>query len=182
MLTLRVPITEESFDEEKNEFIPPVFIVLELEHSLVSLSKWESKWEKPFLSNVEKTNEEILSYIECMVLTPDFPPEILSRMTEENFTQINQYMNAKMTATWFSDAVPTTKSREVITNELIYHWLSAFSIPYQPAETWHLNRLFTLIKVANAKNAKPQKMSKSEIFERNRRLNAQRKAEMNTSG
>ncbi len=180
MLTITVPGVE-YFDEEKQEFLTDGDFVLELEHSLVSLSKWESIYEKPFLGVGEKTTEEILSYIETMILTSKFPPEVLHNLSEDNLEQINTYIEAKMTATWFSDVPNAPKSREVITSELIYFWMFGFNIPMQ-CETWHLNRLFTLIKVCNVKNAAPKKMSRGEQAARNRELNAQRKAQLNTQG
>lgn len=171
----------ELFDEEKQEFTYSESFVLELEHSLVSMSKWESIHEKPFLKKGEKTSEEVFSYIKCMILTPDFPPEVLLRLSQENLNDINTYIDAKMTATWFSDIPSGKQSSEVITAELIYYWMISFTIPFE-CEKWHLNRLFTLIKICNLKNAKPKKMSKSEIAARNRELNARRKAELGTTG
>lgn len=180
MLIITVP-GDEHFDEESQEFVTIGDVVLELEHSLVSLSKWESLVEKPFLGHGEKTTEEVLKYIEIMIQTPNVPPEIVHRLSQKNFTEINQYIDAKMTATWFSEVGNKQKSREVITAELIYFWMISFNIPFE-CETWHLNRLFTLIKICNVKNEKPKKMSKSEIAARNRELNAQRKAQLGTRG
>ena len=180
MLMIVVPGIE-LFDDTNQEFTTQGDVVLELEHSLVSLSKWESIYEKPFLGEGEKTTEEVLGYVKAMTLTPKVPEEIFHKLSEENVTAINEYIDAKMTATWFNDAPGAPKSREVITSEVIYYWLIAFQIPFE-CETWHLNRLFTLIRVCNIKQAKPEKMSRAEIAARNRELNAQRRAQWGTQG
>jgi len=180
MLILKVPGIE-LFDEALHVFTTEDAFTLELEHSLVSLSKWESKFEKPFLTGEAKSDEEALAYIEVMILTPEFPPDILTRLSDENMRDINNYIEAKMTATWFKDEKNPKRSREVITAELIYYWMITFNIPME-CQNWHLNRLFTLIKIFSVKNAKPEKVSKRELLARNRELNAQRKAELGTTG
>ena len=171
---------EESFDESSNQFVIIGGTVVELEHSLVSLSKWESRFEKPYLSKGEKTDEEVLGYIEDMVIG-EVPEGFLSRLSEGNINAVQEYINAKMTATWFREEPGAPPSREIITAELIYHWMITFQIPWE-TEKWHLNRLFTLIRVCNMKQAKPKKMSRSEMAARNRELNAQRKAALGTRG
>lgn len=180
MLTIVVPGVE-MFDEQSQEFTTRDDVTLELEHSLVSLSKWESIYEKPFLGNTEKTIDEVVGYIKVMTLTPEVPEEIFQRLSEVNIKDINGYIDAKMTATWFSEMPGAPKSREVITSEVIYYWMIAFNIPFE-CETWHLNRLFTLIRVCSIKQGKPQKMSRSQIAAQNRELNAQRRAQYNTTG
>lgn len=178
MLTLQV-VLKESFNDKTEEFVTETF-ALDLEHSLVSLSKWESLYEKPFLSSNDKTNEEIYGYIKAMTLTADVPEEIYSKLSDQNLEEVNSYINAKMTATWFAD----NKSRptgETITSELIYYWIISLNIPIE-AQYWHLNRLFTLIKVFNEKNSPKKKMSRQEILQRNRELNRQRRAQYNTKG
>lgn len=182
MLTITVPAVDE-WDDDAQQFISADEAVLELEHSLISLSKWESKWEKPFLSHTEHSDEEALSYIKMMTLTPDVPSEVYQRLTNGNLKQINDYINAKMSATWFNERAKTgPASREIITSEVIYHWMYTAQIA-QECEMWHLNRLFTLIKVFNEKNdPKGKKMNKREALSQQRSLNAQRKAQMGSNG
>jgi len=179
MLKIYVPMSEELFDERTGEFVVETF-ALELEHSLASLSKWEQKFCKPFLNKKEKSGEELLAYVKAMVLTPEVPEEVFANLSDENVVQINEYMNAPMTATWFNDkAAPP--SREIITAEVIYVWMIMANIPFE-CQHWHLNSLFALIKAYNAKTATKKKMSSKELAARNKALNDQRKAELGTSG
>ena len=175
MLAIDV-VLEEGLNEQTSEIVPLRTFRLELEHSLASLSEWEAKYEKPFLSEEDKSNEEALDYILCMTLTKDVPLVVWSKMTEENYREINKYVNAKMTATWFNDREPQRRTNEIITSELIYYWMVALQIPWE-AQYWHLNRLMTLIKVCNIKNQPEKKMSRRDAIARTREINARRRAE-----
>lgn len=179
MFTVLLPGAE-FYDEQKEEFITQTPIQLDFEHSLVSLSKWESKFEKPFLSTTEKTPEEIAYYLEAMLQTPNAPPDVIQRLTKDDLSALTAYIDSKMTATWFRET-PTAPNREIITSELIYYWMISLNIPLD-MEHWHLNRLFTLIRVFNVKNAPPKKMSKSELAARNRKLNEQRRNQLGSRG
>ncbi len=180
MLTITL-LGEELFDEEVEEFKTIESFVLDLEHSLISLSKWESKFQKPFLGSEVKTSKEILGYIEAMILNPIYPTDFWRRLTKEHMNQINAYIESSQSATTFGQ-MPERKGRgEVITSELIYYWLVAFNVPFE-CERWHLNRLFALIRICNLKNSKPKKRSRNEIAQRNKDLNAQRRAQYNTTG
>lgn len=173
-------ILSEQFDNENQEFITDS-VELELEHSLVSLSKWESIWEKPFLKDDDRSDEETLSYIEQMVLTPNPPPDFVQRLTQADISAISDYISAKRSATWFSNNSQRPVSRITITSELIYSWMVEYNIPFE-CQYWHLSRLFTLIRVLQTQHEKPKKMSRSEIATRNRELNEQRRRKYNTNG
>lgn len=181
MLQLVVPISPEGWDEEKQEFVESKTQTLQLEHSLVSVSKWESKWHKAFLSKGEKTAEETLDYIKCMTITQNVNPDVYNHLTRENIEQVNNYIGAPMTATVIYDDKNTKGSREVVTAELIYYWMIALQIPFE-CQKWHLNRLLTLVKVCNVKNEPPKKRSKKELMSRNTALNAARRKQLNTRG
>lgn len=180
MLELLIPSGQELFDEENNRFLYSEEKVLRLEHSLASLSKWEAIHEKPFLGDKEKTPDEIVSYIKCMAVDNNLDDETLNFFTKEHFDTIQAYINRKHSATWFSETRERGSS-EAVTAELIYYWMSALQIPFE-CENWNLNKLFNLIKIAGIKNAPEKKMSKSQLAQRNRELNAQRRAALGTSG
>ena len=180
MLQIIIPTTEQ-WDEGKQEFVNTKERVLQLEHSLVSLSKWESKWCKPFLTKEPKTIEETIDYARCMTITQNVDPEIFNYITNDNIRQINEYIDAPMTATTFSKEKGTVGHKEQITSEIIYYCMIALNIPFE-CQKWHLNRLLTLIRVCEIKNAPPKKMSKKDLMKRNAELNALRKKQLNSKG
>ncbi len=180
MLQITIPAAE-MYDERKNEFVSIKEQTLQLEHSLVSLQKWESKWCKPFLNKQDKTSEELLDYVKCMTITQNVDPIVYHFLTNDNIKQINSYIEAPMTATTFSEDKNAKKNREIITAELIYYWIIALNIPFE-CRKWHLNQLLTLVKVCNIKNQPPKKTSKKDLLSRNAALNAARRKQFNTSG
>lgn len=179
MLKIVIPGIE-LYDEEKEEFITTKPQTLHLEHSLVSLAKWESKWNKPFLTKDNKTYEEIIDYIRCMTITQNVSEDTYRLLTSENIQQVNEYINLPMTATTFSNQ-KKTPSKEVVTAEIIYYWMISLNIPFE-CQKWHLNRLLTLINVCNIKNQPKKKMSKRDILNRNKALNKARREALNTKG
>jgi len=180
MLTITVP-GDEVYDDSTGLLSTVNDVQLELEHSLVSLSKWEQMYEKSFIGTEEKTEEELFAYVQCMILTPDYPQDVLYSLTKENIEEINNYIGAKMSATTFLDPPGAPKTREVITNELVYYWMTVFNIPFE-CQHWHLNRLFTLIRVCNVKQQKPKKMNQAEAARQRAELNARRRAQYETKG
>lgn len=180
MLKIIVPITE-SFNEETNSFVTAEGFELALEHSLASLSKWESREEKVFLSKDPKTTEEILRYVQDMTLTANVPPVIYTKLSNANIDAVNAYINAKMTATWFTERGPQRPSREIITAEIMYYWMVSLQIPFE-CQHWHLNRLITLVRVCNDKNAPKQKTNRRTAAEQRRMLNQQRREQYGTHG
>lgn len=179
MLTITIP-SQELFNDKTQEFVSIKGCTLQLEHSLVSLSKWESKWNKPFLSKEKKSIAETLDYIRCMTITQNINPEIYNFLTDKNIDDINNYIDAPMTATTFSDN-GSKDNREIVTSELIYYWMISLNVPME-CQKWHLNRLLTLIRVCNVKNTPPKKMSRKEIMSRNAALNAARRKKLNSKG
>lgn len=179
MLKIVIPGIE-LYDEEKEEFINTKPQTLHLEHSLVSLSKWESKWNKPFLTKDNKTYEETIDYIRCMTITQNISPDTYRLLTSENIQQVNDYIELPMTATTFSNQ-KKPPSKDVVTAEIIYYWMISLNIPFE-CQKWHLNRLLTLINVCNIKNQPSKKMSKRDILNRNKALNKARREALNTKG
>lgn len=179
MLKITIPKSEQ-FDEATSEFIHLPEVTVELEHSLVSLSKWESKWEKPFLGDEPKTDEETVDYILFMSLDENLPEEVVTRFTIADFNKVTEYIQASMTATWFKEE-RSKPSREIITSEIIYYWMIQNNVPVE-FQHWHLNRLITLLKVCSHKNKPPEKMNPRDAAAKQRALNEARKAKYNTSG
>lgn len=180
MLQIIIPASE-GWNEDKQEFVNIKEQKLQLEHSLLSLSKWESKWCKPFLSSEDKSEEETIDYIRCMTLNQNVDPDIYYGLTDDNIRQINEYIESPRTATTFSDLTTSSGRHEIFTSEVIYYWMIAQNIPFE-CQKWHLNRLLTLIRVCNIKNSPPKKMSRSELTRQYATLNARRKKELNTTG
>ena len=180
MLQIIIPATE-SYDEVLEEFVNSKEQVLQLEHSLVSLSKWESKWKKPFLTKTNKTYEESIDYIRCMTLTQNVDPSIYIHITHDNIREVNEYIEDPMTATTFSVEETKAQSNQINTAEIIYYWMIALNIPFE-CQKWHLNRLLTLIRVCSIKNAPPKKMGRNSVLSRNAQINAARKKQLNTRG
>ena len=180
MLKLAIP-GGEFFDERTETFLHTKDCVLTLEHSLLSISKWESKWHKPFITDKPKSYDESVDYVRCMSLTRDIDPLVYSLLRPEHFKKIDEYMEDKMTATWFSNKEGGRSNREIITSEVIYYWMVSLGIPFE-CEKWHLNRLLTLIRVCNEKNAPDKKMSRKEQMSQQRLLNAARRQKLHSHG
>jgi len=176
MLEIKVGL-DESYDEETSTFLSSKTFTVHLEHSLFSVSKWESVWEEPFLGKKEKTRKQTVSYIEMMILDDNLPPEVFPRLINSHLEEIMEYVSAGMTATKINLDPNAPTSREVITSELIYYWMISMNIPIQ-LEHWHLNRLITLIRVINLKNTPKKRMSNAE----RKQLNRQRLRELGTRG
>ena len=181
MLQIVVPISPEGWDEERQEFVDPQVKTLQLEHSLVSISKWESKWHKAFLSKKDKTEEEIFDYVKCMTLTQNVDPSVYDHLTVDNVNQIKAYIEDPMTATVINTNSSDKSNKETVTSELIYYWMIALNIPSE-YQKWHINRLLKLIEVCNVKNSPPKKRSKSDIMRSNAALNAARRKQLGTKG
>ena len=173
---------EERWDDEKEVFIPAMKEhTLQLEHSLLSISKWEAIYHKPFLST-EMSKEMIISYAKCMTINP-VPDAVYDYITAEHINLITDYIKDPMTATWFSDKNPAHKggkmNGEIITAEIVYYWMIQMQIPVE-FQKWHLNRLLTLIRVISVKND-PKSGKKMTAQERSA-LNKARKAKYGLRG
>lgn len=186
MLKIVIPAMESSelWDEKIENFIPVPYQkeqTLILEHSLVSISKWESKWCKPFFYKRNKTTEETIDYIRCMTLTQNVKPEVYNRITQENIDEISKYIESPMTATIVTKSKTGKNSRETITSELIYYWMISLQIPIE-FQKWHINRLLTLIELCNAKNQPNKKRSRREIASEYAAINAANRKRFKSKG
>lgn len=181
MLTVVVPACE-LWDSAKQEFTPFGGETLYLEHSLVSISKWEAETNKPFLSRDKKTEADVRNYARCMTINKNVAENTYAMLTPQNLKAIAEYIDAPMSAVRFKkNTNEGPPSRETITSELIYYWMVALNIPFS-CEKWHLNRLMNLIRICNIKNKPAKKRSSSELLRERSALNAQRKAKLHTSG
>lgn len=179
MLPLKIPAAR-CFDEEKEEFVEFPAVTLKLEHSLISIHRWEAKWHKSFLSNTNFTAEEMVDYVQCMSIDQSVDPTVFARLTRENIEEIKNYMTNPMTATTFSNK-QERPGRQIITAELIYYWMTSFNIPFECAK-WHLNQLMTLIRICGIKSTPSKKGNKRQLGEQRAALNKARRAKLGTSG
>ena len=179
MLKIYVP-SGELYDERSERFITVHGRELQLEHSLVSISKWESKWKKPFLSATEKSREETIDYIRCMTTSQNVDPNVFLGLTDANIDAVNKYIDDPMTATTFKNG-QKKPNRQIITSEIIYYWMIALEIPME-CQKWHLNRLRTLIRVCDEKNQPGRKKSRKDVIAENRALNQMRRARSGSRG
>lgn len=180
MLTIKVP-SREMFNELTQQFFTTKDYTLQLEHSLVSLSKWESKYKKPFLTQETKSISETLYYVKCMTITQNIPDEVYTYLTDDHLRMINNYIEDSMTATTFHSQQKTRRSSEQITSELIYYWMVSLQIPME-CQKWHLNRLLTLIRICDIKNQPAKKMGKRDVANKYASLNAARRARYHSRG
>ena len=183
MLSITIP-SSECWDPYKEEFIQIKETTLQMEHSLLSVAKWESKWHKAFLGIEQKTDEELRDYFRCMTLTQNVDPALFRVIDVNTAKQIEQYIEDPMTGTTFNDHLKEGQSRrpkEIVTAELIYYWMITYQIPFE-CQRWHFNRLMMLIRVCDERNKPKKKMRKGDIARRNRSLNAARRARMGTKG
>lgn len=179
MLQITIP-SFEYYDERNGMIVSVKGQDLQLEHSLVSISKWESKWKKAFLGNEQKTRAETIDYIRCMTLTQNVKPNVYQGLTAENIKQVNDYIADPMTATTFKNN-GRRATNSVITSEIIYYWMISLEIPME-CQRWHLNRLLTLVRVCDEKSQPGKKMSKRDVMGQYRSLNAARRSRYGTRG
>lgn len=174
---------QEFYDEDTETFVTEPATILKLEHSLLSVSKWESKWKKVFLdeSKGKRSIEESVDYIRCMTINKCVPDDVYSRIRHIDMAKVDAYINDPMTATWFSKSRNGPSSHEKVTSEIIYYWMIINNIPFE-CEKWHLNRLMTLIQVCEIKQGKQKMMSQKDILAQNKAINAARRAKHHSRG
>lgn len=180
MIEVTIP-SQDCFDVERNAFQHVKECTLRLEHSLVAVSRWESKWHKVFLDEKQKTNEEMLDYIRCMALEPPEDDMVFHCLTRTDISRINDYIADSMSATFFREEKQRRRGREPVTSELIYYWLVALQIPFE-CQYWHLNRLLTLVRICNLKNQPKKKQSQFETMTSNAALNKARREMTGSKG
>ena len=181
MLVIEIPACE-MYDEINNLFVQTKPTTLRLEHSLLSVFKWEAIWRKPFLDpSAKKTYEELVSYVECMCLNQNEDKTVFKTLSAQNWDEIEQYINTEQTATWFRGGSGPGPSREILTAELIYYYMTAYNIPTE-CQKWHLSRLLVLLRICGIKNSPEKKMSMRSVMSQNASLNALRRKAMHTKG
>lgn len=182
MLRLRIP-DQELWDPIKERFIDVKGGTLELEHSLESISKWETKWHIPFHDDrKEKTYEQNIDYIRCMTLNEGVNPDVYYYLTEENIKAIDTYINDANTATWFNDkGKPKRARKDIITAEIVYYWMTVYNIP-ESYQRWHFNKLMTLLRVAAEKNNESANTKRTDNAAQRRALIAARRKRYGTRG
>lgn len=166
------------WDDNSQEFITYDKKTICLEHSLLSVSKWESIYKKPFLNESEKSPQEVIDYFKCMLID-ESDSVYLNNISDKDVQKIQEYIEDPMTASWVSG--DTSRDRSVITSELIYYWMVSAQIPFE-TERWHLNRLLMLIRIFGEKTNPSRKKSRAQIIEEQRRLNNERRAKLGTNG
>jgi hypothetical protein len=182
MLSITIKGKSELWDPVKEEFRSAKDTTITLEHSLVSISKWESNWRKPFFKREPKTTEEYLDYIKCMTITQNVPDDVYYCLSKDNIIEIQKYIDASLTATWFQKQNNKGSNRAITTSEVIYAQMVEYGIPFDPCQKWHISRLLTLIRVCSENNNQPKKMSKNEVSKMYSSINAQRRAAMHSKG
>lgn len=181
MLQIIVPGIE-LWDETKEEFVMGAEPqLLELEHSLDSISKWEARWNKAFISKKDKSYEETIDYIKCMTLTPNVSPEVYTRLSKDNISEVEKYISAPMTATYFPKDGSGKGGNDVVTSEVIFYWMVSFQIPFE-CQYWHLNRLIALIRVCEIKNKPAKKRNSKELASRYAAQNAANRRRFGSRG
>lgn len=180
MLQIKVPGID-GWDEINEQFTTLPDTTITLEHSLISISKWESKWHTPFLGKDQKTPEQIIDYIKCMTITPNVKDEVYNRIPKDQIDIILDYINDPMTATTIKERGGPKRSREIVTSELIYYWMVALEIPFE-CQKWHINRLMMLIQICEIKNQPDKKMSRRSTMQQNAALNAARRQKAHSRG